>query len=75
MSSQDVEYAVREHTAWLTMNRPEVLNALSKGMFQGLAKQVVIAEEIARYAVRLVDASRPGRPAAPADWRPARSGV
>jgi MoxR-like ATPase len=27
--------------------------------------QVVIAEEVARYTVRLVDASRPGRPGAP----------
>jgi MoxR-like ATPase len=34
--------------------------------FQELASQVVIAEEIARYAVRLVDASRPGRSGAPA---------
>ena len=33
--------------------------------FQGLARQVVIAEEIARYAVRLVDASRPGRAGTP----------
>jgi len=33
--------------------------------FQELARQVVIAEEVARYAVRLVDASRPGRPGAP----------
>ena len=33
--------------------------------FQGLVRQVVIAEEIARYTVRLVDASRPGRAAAP----------
>jgi MoxR-like ATPase len=33
--------------------------------FQDLARQVVIAEEIARYAVRLVDASRPGRPGVP----------
>ena len=30
-----------------------------------IARQVVIAEEIARYTVRLVDASRPGRPGAP----------
>lgn len=29
--------------------------------FQELSRQVVIAEDIARYAVRLVDASRPGR--------------
>jgi len=33
--------------------------------FQELARQVVIAEEIARYSVRLVDASRPGRAGAP----------
>src|SRR5256886_5121362 len=33
--------------------------------FQELARQVVIAEEIARYTVRLVDASRPGRTSAP----------
>ncbi len=33
--------------------------------FQELTKQVVIAEEIARYTVRLVDASRPGRPNTP----------
>ncbi len=35
-TSQDVDYSVRDHTAWLTMNRPTVLNALSKGMFRGL---------------------------------------
>jgi MoxR-like ATPase len=29
--------------------------------FQQLVRQVVVAEEVARYAVRLVDASRPGR--------------
>jgi MoxR-like ATPase len=29
--------------------------------FQELARQVVIAEEVARYTVRLVDATRPGR--------------
>jgi MoxR-like ATPase len=34
--------------------------------FQELSRQVVIAEEIARYTVRLVDRSRPGRPGAPA---------
>src|ERR1700704_141279 len=33
--------------------------------FQELSKQVVIAEEIARYAVRLVSASRPGNAGAP----------
>ena len=33
--------------------------------FQELARQVVIAEEVARYTVRLVDASRPGQAGAP----------
>src|SRR5258705_257731 len=33
--------------------------------FQELVRHVAIAEEIARYVVRLVDASRPGRPGAP----------
>src|SRR5262249_23043159 len=33
--------------------------------FQELARQVVIAEEIARYTVRLVDASRPGQTGTP----------
>jgi MoxR-like ATPase len=33
--------------------------------FQELSRQVVIAEEVARYTVRLVDRSRPGRPGAP----------
>jgi len=38
---------------------PEILQ------FQELSRQVVIAEEIARYTVRLVDASRPGRSGSP----------
>src|SRR5437762_12017128 len=33
--------------------------------FQELARQVIIAEEIARYTVRLVDASLPGRASTP----------
>jgi MoxR-like ATPase len=42
-----------------------ILNGADILQFQELAKQVVIAEEIARYAVRLVDASRPGRQGTP----------
>ena len=38
MTIEDVEYDVRDHTAWVTMNRPEVLNALSRGMFRSLEK-------------------------------------
>jgi MoxR-like ATPase len=37
------------------LSGPEILE------YQHLVRQVVVAEEVARYAVRLVDASRPGR--------------
>ena len=36
MSHKNVEYEVQDHAAWLTMSRPEALNALSKGMFREL---------------------------------------
>ena len=32
----DIRYELRDHVAWVTMSRPDVLNALSKGMFEGL---------------------------------------
>ena len=50
-------------------DRPTPLRVLSGPdilQFQELARQVVIAEEVARYTVRLVAASRPGQPGAPA---------
>ena len=49
-------------------DRPTPLRVLSGAdilQFQELARQVVIAEEVARYTVRLVAASRPGQPGAP----------
>jgi enoyl-CoA hydratase / 3-hydroxyacyl-CoA dehydrogenase len=36
LTQKNVEYEVHDRTAWLTMNRPEALNALSKGMFREL---------------------------------------
>jgi len=33
---KNVEYEIQDHTAWLTMSRPEALNALSKAMFREL---------------------------------------
>ena len=42
--------------------QPErVLDGADIVAFQRLVRQVVVADEVARYAVRLVDASRPGR--------------
>jgi MoxR-like ATPase len=43
------------HTPSRMLSGPEILE------IQQLVRQVVVAEDIARYAVRLVDTSRPGR--------------
>jgi MoxR-like ATPase len=59
---------VRVVTQTTGAQRPDPMRVLSGPdilQFQELARQVVIAEEVARYAVRLVDASRPGRSGAP----------
>jgi MoxR-like ATPase len=59
---------VRVVTQTTGTGRPVLERVLSGSdilQFQELARQVVIAEEIARYAVRLVHASRPGQPGAP----------
>ncbi|MDR1989664.1 MAG: AAA family ATPase [Acidobacteriaceae bacterium] len=64
--SEDDEVAVVTQTTSASKPAPQrVLNGADILEFQELAKQVVLAEEVARYAVRLVDASRPGRPGVP----------
>ena len=40
-----VEYGIKYHAAWITMNRPSVLNALSEEMFRGLRKSLKAAME------------------------------
>ena len=64
--SEDDEVTVVTQTTGNEDPKPaRVLSGPDILQFQELSRQVVIAEEIARYAVRLVDASRPGRPGAP----------
>jgi MoxR-like ATPase len=64
--SEDDEVTVVTQTTGSEDPRPaRVLSGPDILQFQELSRQVVIAEEIARYTVRLVDASRPGRPGAP----------
>ena len=64
--SEDDEVKVITQTTGTESPLPvRVLSGPDILQFQELVRQVVIAEEIARYAVRLVDASRPGRPGAP----------
>jgi len=64
--SEDEE--VRVVTQTTGTERPVLARVLTGAdilKYQELARQVVLAEEIARYTVRLVDASRPGRQGAP----------
>jgi MoxR-like ATPase len=64
--SEDNE--VRVVTQTTGTNRPQPTRVMSGPdilEFQELARQVVIADEIARYTVRLVAASRPGQPGVP----------
>lgn len=57
--SSDVIYEVRNHIARLTMNRPEVLNALSKTMFRDLAIALRRAsEDPAVYLISLTGSGR-----------------
>ena len=60
--SEDQEVRVVTETTGAAGESPScVLRGSDIKDFQGLVRQVFVSEEIARYAVRLVDASRPGR--------------
>jgi len=60
--SEDEEVRVVTSTTAVDHPRPErVMNGADILQFQQIVRQVLVAEDVARYAVRLVDASRPGR--------------
>jgi len=60
--SEDDEVTVVTQTTSAERSRPErVLSGADIMAFQTLVRQVLVADEVARYAVRFVDASRPGR--------------
>jgi MoxR-like ATPase len=62
--SEDDEVRVVTQTTGANAARPaRVLTGAEILEYQQLVRQVLVAEEVARYAVRLVDASRPGRQA------------
>lgn len=64
--SEDEEVRVVTQTTGGEGRRPDrVLGGADILAFQGLVRQVVIAEEVARYAVRVVDATRPAQAASP----------
>ena len=60
--SEDEEVRVVTKTTGVEMEPPErILSGADILEIQQLVRQVLVAEDVARYAVRLVDASRPGR--------------
>jgi MoxR-like ATPase len=60
--SEDEEVRVVTNTTGVETHTPaRVFTGADILQIQQLVRQVVVAEEVARYAVRLVDASRPGR--------------
>ena len=60
--SEDEEVRVVTTTTSDEMASPErILGGADILEFQRLVRQVVVSDDVARYAVRLVDASRPGR--------------
>ena len=60
--SEDDEVRVVTQTTGTERPAPaRVLNGAEILEYQQLVRQVVVAEDVARYAVRLVDSSRPGR--------------
>ena len=64
--NEDDEVTVVTQTTGARRSAPvRILSGADILEFQELTRQVVIAEEVARYAVRLVDASRPGRAGTP----------
>src|SRR5205823_8495957 len=65
LTEDDEVSVVTQTTGTSTPTPARILTGSDILQFQDIARQVVIAEEIARYTVRLVDASRPGRSSAP----------
>jgi MoxR-like ATPase len=63
--SEDDEVKVVTQTTGAAPPAPaRILSGQDILEFHKLVRQVLVSEEVARYAVRLVDASRPGRPGA-----------
>ena len=59
--TEDDEVRVVTQTTGMARQAPQqVLSGVEILEIEQLVRQVIVAEEIARYAVRLVDASRPG---------------
>jgi MoxR-like ATPase len=61
LTEDDEVRVVTETTGVARQSPQQVLGGAEILEIEQLVRQVIVAEEIARYAVRLVDASRPGR--------------
>ena len=68
LSEDDEVRVVTETTSRRGRRRRACWTAPTSSAVQDLVRQVLVAEDVARYAVRLVNASRPGRDGASARW-------
>jgi len=70
LSEDDEVRVVTQTTGTDSPSPSRVLNGADVLEYQQLVRQVLVAEDVARYAVRLVDSSRPGRHDLPfvKDW-------
>ncbi len=57
--TDDVDYSISDHVAKIKMNRPEVLNALSKGMFRSL--QAAMRSASSDKSVHTIEITGAGR--------------
>ena len=65
LSEDDEVRVVTETTGVEHEHAERILAGADVLEFQQVVRQVLVSDEVARYAVRLVDASRPGRPNSP----------
>jgi MoxR-like ATPase len=65
LSEEDEVRVVTQTTGAVQEAPARVLTGADILTFQQVVRQVLVSDEVARYAVRVVDASRPGRPNAP----------
>ena len=61
LSPEDEVRVVTATTGTVKPSPQRVLDGAAIGSFQESVREVLVADEVARYAVRLVDSSRPGR--------------
>ncbi|MDP2626506.1 MAG: enoyl-CoA hydratase-related protein, partial [Candidatus Rokubacteria bacterium] len=59
MSYETIRYAVQDGVATITLNRPEVLNAINRAMLAEIRAAVAALQEDAAVRVAVLDSASP----------------